>query len=220
MIYGFSDSNFIAGEKPTGGQLTLIGNKYSDKVSPILWKTKLIQKACKSPKDAETIALGVEADLAIYTANQVEQILTGKNGGSKYKVRLFCDNAPVIESIASSKQVERRYMRSDINILKQFIEEQKIEYISWIQDEEMIADILTKDKPDKIGLSDLMQQGQLKVVRRQDNIVYHNGRDYKIEGRALREKLIKSKIIPSKRKTVKQAQEQLAEQVKKENEME
>ena len=84
----------------------------------------------------------------------------------------------------------------------------------------MIADILTKDKPDKIGLSDLMQQGQLKVVKRRDNIVYHNGRDYKIEGRALREKLIKSKIIPPKRKTVKQAQEQLAEQVKKENEME
>ena len=154
VIYGFSDSNFIAGEKPTGGQLTLIGNKNTNKVSPILWKTKLIHKACKSPKDAETIALEVVADMAIYTANQVEQILTGKNGGSKYKVRLFCDNAPVIESIASSKQVERRYMRSDINILKQ-----KIEYISWIQDEEMIADILAKDKPDKIGLSDLMQQG-------------------------------------------------------------
>ena len=103
-------------------------------------------------------------------------------------------------------------MRSEVNILKQFVEERKIEYVSWIPDEHQIADILTKDKPDKIGLTDLMQQGQLKAVKRVDNVVFHNGRDYKMEGRALREKIIKIKAMVPKRKKVKQVQKELKEE--------
>ena len=155
------------------------------------------------------LVFGIVADMATSTARQVEQILTGKINGSKYQARLFCDNASVLESIASSKQVARRNMRSEVNILKQFVEDKIIEYVSWIQDEEMIADILTKDKPNKIGLTDLMQQGQLKAVKKVDNVVFHNGRDYKMEGRALREKIIKIKVMAPKRKKVKQVQEEL-----------
>ena len=79
----------------------------------------------------------------------------------------------------------------------------------------MIADILTKDKPDKIRLTDLMQQGQLKAVKRIDNVVFHNGRDYKMEGRALREKIIK---MAPKRKKVKQVQKELKEKSDMEDE--
>ena len=49
------------------------------------------------------------ADMAIDTARQLKQILTGKRDGEKYKVRLFRDNAEVLESIVSSKQVEKKY---------------------------------------------------------------------------------------------------------------
>ena len=91
------------------------------------------------------------------------------------------------------------------------MEDKRIEYVSWIPDEHMIADILTKDKPDKIGLTDLMQQGQSKAVKRVDNVVFHNGRDYKMEGRALREKIIKIRAIVPKRKEVKQVQKELKE---------
>ena len=153
--------------------------------------------------------------MATDTARQVEQILTGKINGSKYHARLFCDNAAVLESIVSSKQVDRRNMRSEVNILKQFVEDRKIEYVSWIPDEHQIADILTKDKPDKIGLTDLMQQGQLKAVKRVDNIVFHNGRDYKMEGKALREKIIKVKAMLPKRKKVKQVQKELKEETER-----
>ena len=215
VVFGFSDADFKAGEKSTGGQVILLGNKKDDRVSPILWKTKLIQKACRAPKDAETIALGIAADMATDTARQVEQILTGKKNGSKYQARLFCDNAAVLESIVSSKQVDRRNMRSEVNILKQFVEDRTVEYVSWIQDENQIADILTKDKPNKIGLTDLMQQGQLKAVKRVENIVFHNGRDYKMEGKALREKIIKVKAMLPKRKKVKQVQKELKEETER-----
>ena len=78
----------------------------------------------------------------------------------------------------------------------------------------MIEDILTKDKLNKIGLTDLMQQGQLKAVKKVDNVEFHNGRDYKMEGRALREKIIKIKVMAPKRKKVKQVQEELKEKSK------
>ena len=90
--------------------------------------------------------------------------------------------------------------------------------LSWLQDEKMIADILTKDKPDKIGLTDMMQQEQLKVVKQNDNIVFHNGRDYKMVGRALRDKLIKINVMLPKMKKVKQAQEDLVKKIKQEEE--
>ena len=72
VVFGFSDADFKAGQKSTGGQITLLGNKIEDRVSPILWKTKLIQKACRAPKDAETISLGIVADMATDTARHVE----------------------------------------------------------------------------------------------------------------------------------------------------
>ena len=100
-------------------------------------------------------------------------------------------------------------MRSEVNILKHFVEDKRIEYVCWIPNEEMIADILTKDKPNKIGLTDMMQQGQLKAVKKVDNVVFHNGRDYEMEGRALREKIIKIKVMVPKRKKVKQVHEEL-----------
>ena len=36
MIYGVLDSYFKAGEKSTGGQITMVGNTKDDRVSPIL----------------------------------------------------------------------------------------------------------------------------------------------------------------------------------------
>ena len=91
--------------------------------------------------------------MAIDTAIQLEQILNG----NKDKARLFTDLDGTMQSVASSKQVERRYMRSDVNILKQHMEEKRIEFIAWVPDELQLGDALTKDKVDKVGINDLMQ---------------------------------------------------------------
>ena len=104
----------------------------------------------------------------------------------------------------SSKQVEKRYIRSDVHILKQFIEEKLIDKIVWIGDTHQIADILTKDKSDKIGLDEMMRDGRLRVVRNRTNYIYHDGRDYKMHGQAIRDKIVKQiRKIPIRRKLAK-----------------
>ena len=104
----------------------------------------------------------------------------------------------------SSKQVERRYIRSDVHILKQFIEEKLIDKIVWIGDTHQIADILTKDKNDKIGLDEMMRDGRLRVVKNRTNYIFHDGRDYKMHGQAIRDKIVKQiRKIPIRRKLAK-----------------
>ena len=100
---------------------------------PILWKSKLIHKVCKSPKDAETINMGILADISRYAANQVEQLLTGKNSKDNplIKVKLFTDSLGTLESIASTHQVERRMMRSDLADLKQKLELEEFSCYCW-----------------------------------------------------------------------------------------
>ena len=107
IVYVFTDASFTPGEKAPAGHLVLLGNRKNDRVTPILWKTKLIHKACRSSKDAETISLGQAADYGIYTAKQVEEILYGTKDGNKFKTVIFSDSDSSLKSIVSSKQVER-----------------------------------------------------------------------------------------------------------------
>ena len=92
VIYGMGDASYKAGEKAIGGQLILIGDKKAETVMPIFWKSKIIQKVCKSPKDAETINMGILADIARYTADKVEQLLSLEKDKKKVKVKLFTDS--------------------------------------------------------------------------------------------------------------------------------
>ena len=55
--------------------------------------------------------------MALDLSKKVEEIVYDKKEERIFKVQMFCDNIGVLESILSSKQVEGRFMRSDILIL-------------------------------------------------------------------------------------------------------
>ena len=88
--------------------------------------------------------------------------------------------------------------------MKQFIEQKDIDKIVWIGDSHQIADILTKDKSDKIGLDELLRDGRLRIVQNRNNYIYHDGRDYKMVGKAIKDKIVKqTNKVPIKRKLAK-----------------
>jgi hypothetical protein len=200
-IYGFSDASYTAGEKATSGIIILIGNRKTKVVAPIIWKTKLIQKVCRAPKDAETLSLGVAADLSLDIARKMEEVMYNVKKGRRFKVKMYCDNAGVLESIASSKQVERRTMRSEVMILKQFLEDGEIDSVIWVPDELMIADVMTKWKNKKMGISEVMSGRRLNVLNENVNVIKHNGSDFVIEGKALRDDIIKRTVQNPIKKT-------------------
>ena len=62
-------------------------------------------------------------------------------------------------------------MRSSIANLKQKLEQNEVDSYGWIQDDEMVADILTKDMKDKFGLNEVVMENRLRCITSDDNKV-------------------------------------------------
>ena len=83
-------------------------------------------------------------DDAIYAARQIETLYYG-DYKRRIKVRLFTDSEPTLESIASSRQVERKTLRPTIVDLKERLVDRDIHSYSWLPTQDMLADVLTKE---------------------------------------------------------------------------
>ena len=84
-------------------------------------------------------------------------------------------------------------MRSSIADLKQKLEEKDVESYGWLQDEEMVADILMKEMKDKFRLDEIIKENRLRCVQNNDNIVTAEDGEFIMRGRKLREKIQKRK---------------------------
>ena len=91
-------------------------------------------------------------------------------------------------------------MGSDVEHIKQELEDENLESVCWLQDENMLADILTKDKRDKFGLEELIINNEMKVIENLNNRVMYRDGDYVIEGRKLRDKIVAVSKPPKRRK--------------------
>ena len=202
VVYGIGDASFTAGQgkqSAIGGQWVVLGTKNSTKVSNLLWKSRTIRQVCKAPKDSETINACLVCDKARHLANQLSDLLFGKEG-KRITVIIFTDSLGTLESIASSKQVDRNLMRQHVYTLQQHAETGEVQSFNWTQDENMIADVLTKDIKYKEGLDDLLLRNKLKSIITRDNSVSYQSGEFRISGRKLREKLAPKANSPIKRK--------------------
>ena len=190
IVFGIGDASYKAGEKSIGGSIVLLGSTKTNRVVPLIWKSKLIRQVCHAPKDAETRTMVTVVDVARHTANQVTQMLRGSvKDVERIGVKIFTDSLGTLESIASTKQVERRLLRAAVADLKQKLEENDVICYSWLPDELMIADLLTKEMKDKFGLDDLLKENKLQCIMNQDNYVMASGGEFIMKGRKLREKM-------------------------------
>ena len=82
-------------------------------------------------------------------------------------------------------------MRSSIADLKQKLEENEVESYGWLQDEDMVADILTKDMRDKFGLDEIVKENKFRCVTSSDNTVTAEGGEFIMKGRKLKDKMLK-----------------------------
>ena len=113
------------------------------RAAPIYWKSKNISRVCYNSKDAETINIAKIMEDAVYAARQVETLMFG-DYRKRIKVRLFKDSEATLESIASSKQIERKTLRLTIVDLKERLFDGDIFSYSWLPTKNMWADMMTK----------------------------------------------------------------------------
>ena len=144
MVVGIGDASFKSDDKAIGGVLLFLANEEMTRATPIYWKSKTIARVCYSSKDAETINISKMMDDAIFAARQIETLYYG-DYKRRIKIRLFTDSEPTLESIASSRQVERKTLRPTILDLKERLVDKDIQSYSWLPTQDMLADVLTKE---------------------------------------------------------------------------
>ena len=162
MIVGIGDASFKSDDKAVGGVLLFLTNENMTKAAPIYWKSKTIARVCYSSKDAETINISKMMDDAIYAARQVETLYFG-DYKKRIKVRLFTDSEPTLESIASSKQVERKTLRPTIVDLKERLVDKDILSYSWLPTKDMLADVMTKEMHLPPALEDVFLKNEFSL---------------------------------------------------------
>ena len=96
----------------------MLGNKKTNTVAPLFWKSKSITRTCESSKAAETRACGTCVGDSVYSAERIERMLYGENK-NRIKVELHTDSEPLIESIKSTKRVEDKSLSNVMEKLKE-----------------------------------------------------------------------------------------------------
>ena len=158
------DASFKSDEKSIGGMLIVLANESMTRASPIMWKSKQIERVCHSSKDAETLAMNKLIDELVYIARQVEILLFG-DYRKRMPVRVMTDSEPTLESTASTKQIERKGLRMKVQEMTENLLDGEIKSYQWVSTKEMWADGMTKEMEMAEGLRQLLKEGKCEMVK-------------------------------------------------------
>ncbi len=89
----------------------------------------------------------------------------------------------MLESIGSSRQIEKKALRQSVAYLKQSLEDEEVMDYSWIQGEEIVADMLTKQGSKCAILDEILVKNEFKHANTKDNKVTYEGDEFKIRNR-------------------------------------
>ena len=112
--------------------------------SPLHWKSKVIDRVTPDAKTAETLALEIALDDAIFITKVISELYTGNLNEHNIPIVVNEDSKSLIESLLSTKKVKRKTMRLVISSLQQSIEDGIVSNVLHVSTKNQIADIFTK----------------------------------------------------------------------------
>ena len=86
-------------------------------------------------------------------------------------VRVLTDSEPTLESIASTKQIERKGLRMTVQEMKKKLRDGEIKSYQWVSTKQIWADGLTKEMEITEGLRKLLKEGKCEMVKENINKV-------------------------------------------------
>ena len=170
MLHAIGDASFKSDGPSVGGQLIMLGNKTTSKVSPLFWKSRQIKHVCHSAKEAETRNVMKLVDTAVYLGEQLSALLFG-NVACTIPLHIYTDSKPLLDSIASTKQVEQRLLRNTMTDLKEKLERGLVTGYSWVDNRSITADMLTKEGGDLENILEVVRENVLRIAHLQKNRV-------------------------------------------------
>ena len=117
--------------------------------------------------------------------DQLEELVFGRKK-KIFPIKLFMDLIPTLESIASTKQVEQRLLRNCYTELKDRLENGDIQCFVWLDTDDMVADILTKDTKENLDITDIIRENRFRLANNEDNIVSYKEGDITINNRKVK----------------------------------
>ena len=105
-----------------------------------------------------------------YIAGQLEILLFG-DYRKRLPVRIMTDSEPTLESIASTKQIERKGLWMTVQEMKEKLMEGGIKSDQWLSMKEMWAGRLTKEIEMAEGLRNLLKEGKCMIAGQEINKV-------------------------------------------------
>ena len=111
-------------------------------------------------------------------AGQISELLN-----AKLKVKMYTDSRPLLESLGSSGQIEEKALRQSVAYLKQALEDEEVVDYAWIQGEEIVADVLTKQGSTREALDEIVKKNEFRSAHTKDNRVTFEGNEFKIRNR-------------------------------------
>ncbi len=79
-------------------------------------------------------------------------------------MRILTDSEPTLESIASTKQIERKGLRMLVHEMKDKLRDGEIDSYQWVSTKQIWADGLTKEMPMTEGVRNLLKNGKCEMV--------------------------------------------------------
>merc|ERR1711989_305640 len=95
-------------------------------------------------------------------------------------VRIMTDSEPTLESIASTRQIERKGLRMTVQEMKEKLIEGEIVSYQWLSTREMWADGLTKEMEMAEGLRNLLKEGKCNIASQEINKVICQNKEIKM----------------------------------------
>ena len=175
QVVGIVDASYKTDDKSVGGMIIVLANEDMTKASPLMWKVKQIDRVCHSSKDAETLAMTKIIDELVYMSRHVEILLYG-DYQRRMNVRIITDSEPTLESIASTRQIDRKQLRNMVSEMKDKLKDGEITSYQWVSTKDIWADGLTKEMSMSEGVRKLLRQGACSMVPQDINkVVNQNG---------------------------------------------
>ena len=113
-------------------------------ISPLHWKSSVIDKVAEDIKTAETLALEKSIDDAIHFSNLLTEIYTGKSTENSIPIVANTDSKSLLESIYSTKKVKRKTMRVVVSSIQQHLQQNIVAEVHHVKSSDNIADVFTK----------------------------------------------------------------------------
>ena len=167
--------------KSAMGYFICLANDALD-ISPLHWKSCVIDKVAEDIKTAETLALEKALDDAIHISNLITEVYTGEASENTLPIIANEDSNSLLESIYSTKKVKRKTMRVVLSSIQQHLQNKILTKVHHVKSKDNVADVFTKKGVNTERLLKVLKNGSLIIHR---NKIYGNESNLTLKRKAV-----------------------------------